>query len=171
MVSFARLIALVNRREPLRRGAEILALGGLCEKPCVELAVPPEGAKTDAFLTHEEIGGIRIAEVADEQAVAARHSDGCGRCIDIRRFEKLAVEVDRLPPLSGELGGLCGQEKESCGIRRVICEPWFDGGESFGGASFRETGVEDFNDIGFLLRGGVAEGFDAVVQRRGVCHA
>jgi len=36
----------------------------------------------------------------------------------------------------------------------------------FGGAVFLEAGFQQFSDIGFLLRGGGAEGFDAVVQRR-----
>ena len=106
--------------------------------------------------------------MVDEQAVAARGGDGGGGGVEIGLFEKLAIKAEGLPPFSGELGGLRSEEKEFRRFRRVVGEPWLDGGEGEGGAVFRQAELEDLGNGGFVLGGGGFEGGDAVVQGGGV---
>ena len=164
-----RRVGAQDRREAAAQRRQIPAGLGLGDEPGVELAGAAEGPQPVAVLAHQEIGGVDVAEVVDEQAVGGGRGGGGHLRVHPGMLEQLAVEADGSRPFTGSFGRLTGLPQDGGRGRGLGVQPGFNRSESLGRAPLRQPGLQDGGNrrLG-LVRGGFVGG-DLVVER--VCQS
>ena len=167
MRSDIRRIGRKDRLEPVAKRRDIVTGLGLGNEPCVKLACATISAEAVAVLAHEKVGGIRVAEMIDQKSVSGGGGLPGHGGVRVGQLEEFPIETQGVQPLTRALGNFGGLEQEAGGFRGVGGEPQAGGGEGFSGALLLKAGFQQLGDIGFLLLGSGAEGYDALIQRRG----
>ena len=156
-----------DRRESVAKRREIGTGLGLGDEPGIELAGAAESPQPVAVLTHEEVGGVDVAEMVEQETIDGRGGGGGNLGVHRRVLEQFPIEADRRLPIAGAFGGLTGLPQDGGRGRRLGVEPRFDGGERLCRPAFRQARLEDVRNRALGLGRSGFVGGDLVVEGRG----